>query len=200
MDGDGYGEVYVATYIAEADGFAFTRIYGFDYKGRELTDAGFPKIVLGSPAKCVPLIAEIDGDGQKELICRPGGEPIMAWESDGSVTPGFPMLGLPGFGEVSPAVADLDQDGDVELMVIADYRFHVLDLPAAVRPRTDRLGHGGARSAELQVAFRGTEAGPGIGADRNSPRPAVPSAVHRLEPGQPDAALVRRQSARRGVL
>lgn len=133
-DGDGYGEVYVATYIAEADGFAFTRLYGFDYKGRELTDAGFPKIVLGSPAKSVPLIAEIDGDGQKELIFAPWGEPLMAWESDGSVTPGFPMLGLPGFGEVSPAVADLDQDGDVELMTIADYRFHVLDLPSPYTP------------------------------------------------------------------
>jgi len=143
MDGDGYGEVYVATYIAEADGFAFTRIYGFDYKGRELTDAGFPKIVMGSPAKSVPLIAEIDGDGQKELIIAPWGEPIMAWEPDGSVTPGFPMLGLPGYGEVSPAVADLDQDGDVELMIIADYRFHVLDLPAPYVPELIDWGMAG---------------------------------------------------------
>ena len=143
LDGDGYGEVYVATYIAEADGFAFTRIYGFDYKGRELTDAGFPKIVMGSPARSVPLIAEIDGDGRKELIVAPWDEPIMAWEPDGSVTPGFPMLGLPGFGEVSPAVADLDQDGDVELMVISDYRFHVLDLPAPYTPELIDWGMAG---------------------------------------------------------
>ncbi len=130
VDGDGRSEVYVTTYIAEPDGFAFTRIYGFDYKGRELTDAGFPKIALGNPAKCVPLIADIDGDGQKELIFGPGGEPMMAWEADGSVTPGFPMLNMVGYGEVTPALADLDQDGDMELITISDYRFHVLDLPA----------------------------------------------------------------------
>jgi subtilisin family serine protease len=133
-DGDGYSEVYVTTYIAEADGFAFTRIYGFDYKGRELTDAGFPKIALGNPARCVPLIADIDGDGQKELIFGPGGEPMMAWEPDGSVTPGFPMLNMIGFGEVTPSLADLDQDGDVELMVISDYQFNILDLPAPYTP------------------------------------------------------------------
>lgn len=133
LDGDGRCEIYVATYIAEADGFAFTRLYGFDYNGRELDSAGFPKIILGSPAKSVPLIAEIDGDGQKELIFAPGGEPMVAWEPDGSVTPGFPMLNLPGLGEVTPALADLDLDGDVELMVVTDYRFHVLDLPAPYR-------------------------------------------------------------------
>jgi len=143
VDGDGFGEVYVATYIAEADGFAFTRIYGFDYKGRELDSAGFPKIVLGSPARSVPLIADIDGDEQKELIFAPGGEPVVAWEPDGSVTPGFPVLNLPGFGEVSPAVADLDQDGDVELMVVSDYRFHVLDLPAPYRPDLIDWGQSG---------------------------------------------------------
>jgi subtilisin family serine protease len=143
MDGDGHSEVYVTTYIAEADGFAFTRVYGFDYKGRELSDAGFPKIVMGSPAKSVPLIAEIDGDGQKELIVAPWDEPIIAWEPDGSVTPGFPMLGLPGLGEVSPAVADLDRDGDVELMVISDYQFHVLDLPAPYSPELIDWGMAG---------------------------------------------------------
>jgi subtilisin family serine protease len=134
LDGDGRCEVYVATYIAEPDGFAFTRLYGLDYKGRELDSAGFPKIVLGSPARSVPLIADLDGDGQKELIFAPGGEPMIAWEPDGSITPGFPALNLPGYGEITPTLADLDQDGDVELMAVTDYQFHVLDLPASYRP------------------------------------------------------------------
>jgi len=135
LDGDGYREVYVATYIAEADGFAFTRLYAFDHEGGMLADAGYPKIVMGVPAKSVPLIADVDGDGQKELLLAPGGEPVMAWEADGSVTPGFPLLDLASDYEVTPALADLDGDGDLEIMALADdYRFHVLDLPAPYAP------------------------------------------------------------------
>ena len=134
VDGDGKCEVYVTTYIIEPDGFAFTRVYGFDYKGRELDSAGFPKIVLGSPYRSVPLIGEIDGDGAKELLFVPAGEPMIAWEPDGSVTPGFPTLNLTGIGEGSPSLADLDLDGDVELLVVDGYQFHVLDLPAPYRP------------------------------------------------------------------
>ena len=131
VDSDGYSEVYVTTYIAEADGFAFTRVYGFDHEGRPLDDAGFPKIIMGDPTRCVPLIADVDADGKKELIIAPGGEPVVAWEADGSVTPGFPMLDMASDYEITPAIADLDQDGDTELMLVADdLRFHVLDLAA----------------------------------------------------------------------
>ncbi len=135
VDGDGYGEVYVATYIVEADGFAFTRLYGLDHKGLLLDDAGFPRIALGPPTGSVPLVADVDGDGQKELLFAPGGEPMIAWEADGSVTPGFPLMNLIADYETTPALADLDRDGDLELMVVADdYRFHVLDLSAPYAP------------------------------------------------------------------
>ena len=144
VDGDGLSEVYVATYIAEPDGFAFTRLYGFDSTGGELDDAGFPKIVMGSPARCVPLIADLDGDGHKELLFAPGGEPMMAWEPDGAMTPGFPLLNLAASAEVTPALADLDQDGDLELMAVADdERFHILDLPAPYTPESIGWGMSG---------------------------------------------------------
>ena len=131
LDGDGFNEVYVDT-LVESDEYVFTRVYAFDHEGKPLIGAGYPKSIMGSPVWCVPLIADIDGDGLKELIVAPGGEPFMAWEPDGSVTPGFPLLHLAADAEVSPAVADLDADGDIEIMVAADdYRFHVLDLPSS---------------------------------------------------------------------
>lgn len=130
LDGDGLGEVYVNT-LVQSDEYVFTRVYGFDHKGKLLAAAGYPKSLMGAPTRCIPLIADIDGDGLKELIVAPAGEPSMAWEPDGSSTPGFPMLNLAADVEVNPAVADLDADGDIEIMVAADdYRFHVLDLPA----------------------------------------------------------------------
>ncbi|MBP7051186.1 MAG: S8 family serine peptidase [Phycisphaerae bacterium] len=134
LDGDGLGEVYVNT-LVESDEYVFTRVYAFDHQGKLRTDAGWPKSIMGTPLRCIPLIADIDGDGLKELIVAPGGEPFMAWEADGSVTPGFPMLNLAADVQVSPAVADLDADGDIEIMVAADdFRFHVLDLPGSYAP------------------------------------------------------------------
>ncbi len=134
LDGDGLSEVYVDA-LVESDEYVFTRVYAFDHQGKLLTDAGWPKSIMGTPVRCIPLIADIDGDGLKELLVAPGGEPFMAWEPDGSVTPGFPLLHLAADAEVSPAVADLDADGDIEILVAADdYRFHVLDLPGSYAP------------------------------------------------------------------
>ncbi|MBN1510011.1 MAG: S8 family serine peptidase, partial [Sedimentisphaerales bacterium] len=104
LDGDGLSEVYVTTFI-EGDGFLFTNVYAFDHKGRLLADAGYPKMVMGDPTRTIPLIADIDGDGGKELMVGPAGEPVMAWEADGSVTPGFPLLSLTVDMEVTPAIA-----------------------------------------------------------------------------------------------
>jgi len=134
IDGDGLSEVYMITFV-EGDGFIFTRVYAFDHKGRLLTAAGYPKTIMGDSTRCTPLIADIDGDGQKELVVATTGEPIMAWEADGSVTPGFPLLSLAADEEMTPALEDLDGDGDIEMMIGADdYRFHVLDLPGAYSP------------------------------------------------------------------
>ncbi|MEN6429176.1 MAG: S8 family serine peptidase [Phycisphaerales bacterium] len=131
LDGDGLSEVYVAT-LVQSDEYVFTRVYGFNHKCKLLADAGYPKSIMGTPTRCIPLIADIDGDRQKELIVAPGGEPVMAWKADGSAAPGFPLLNLAADTEVNPAVGDLDADGDIEFMMAADdYRFHVLDLPGA---------------------------------------------------------------------
>ncbi|MFH1883995.1 MAG: S8 family serine peptidase [Planctomycetota bacterium] len=131
LDNDGFSEVYVSSYV-EADGFAFSLVHAFDHQGKELSEAGFPKTLMGNASSSPPLIGDIDGDGQKELVVSATGAPIMAWESDGSVTPGFPMLGLSTDFYSSPVLEDLDKDGDIEMMVNGDdYQFHVIDLPGS---------------------------------------------------------------------
>ena len=134
IDNDGFCEVYVNSYV-EADGFEFSLVHAFDHQGRELSDASFPKTVMGDVSYSHPLIGDIDGDGQKELVVSATGAPIMAWETDGSVTPGFPMLGLSSDFGTSPVLEDLDKDGDIEMMVNGDdYQFHVIDLPGSYDP------------------------------------------------------------------
>ncbi len=134
LDNNGLSEVYVTTLVATdegEDGFRFTRVYGFDHKGRLLTASDYPKTIAGNPTGCIPLVADIDGDAQKELIVGAGGEPFMAWDADGALSPGFPMLNLAPDVDVTAALDDLDRDGDLEIMVPADdYRFCVIDLPA----------------------------------------------------------------------
>ena len=134
VDSDGFSEVYVNSYVEE-DGFAYSLVHAFDHEGRELSDAGFPKTLMGYPSNCTPLIGDIDGDGQKELVVASAGAPIMAWESDGLATTGFPMLDLSAELYACPALEDLDQDGDIELMINGyDYQFHVIDLPGEYDP------------------------------------------------------------------
>jgi len=132
IDSDGLSEVYVSSYIEE-DGFAYALVHAFDHEGRLL--AGFPKKLMGDPWDCSPLVADIDGDGQKELVVGSAGAATMAWEADGSVVAGFPMLGLALDYNTSPTVEDLDGDGDLEMIANGfDYQFHVLDLPGEYDP------------------------------------------------------------------
>jgi subtilisin family serine protease len=143
VDGDGLSEVYVTSYV-EADGFAFSLIHGFDHQGKELSDTGFPKSVMGDASYSPPLIGDIDGDGQKELVMSAAGAPMMAWEADGSVMSGFPMLGLSTDYLTSAVLEDLDKDGDIEMIVNGyEFQFHVVDLPGSYNP--DVIDWGSAR-------------------------------------------------------
>jgi len=129
IDNDGRSEVYVNSYV-ESDGYSFTQVYALDHQGRQMTHTGFPKTVIGDPGDSAPLIADIDGDGQKEILVGAAGTPLIAWEADGSTVTGFPMLTLPTEVYCTAAISDLDLDGDIEILVGGyDYRFHVVDLP-----------------------------------------------------------------------
>ncbi len=129
IDNDGHSEVYVNSYM-ESDGYSFTQVYALDHRGRQMTQAGFPKTVMNDPGDSAPLLADIDGDDQKEILVGAAGSPLIAWEADGSTVVGFPMLTLLAEVYCTAAVSDLDQDGDTEILIGGyDYRFHVVDMP-----------------------------------------------------------------------
>jgi len=72
-----------------------------------------------------PRVADIDGDGDGEVIVASTGGTVYAWHHDG--TPVIPMCGVlgrfavvPGGISRSPSAADLDGDGDAEVIVASE--------------------------------------------------------------------------------
>ena len=63
-----------------------------------------------------PLIADLDGDGQVEVLAARKTGKIFAYESDGSMMSNFPIA-VDGSIESTPAIEDIDNDGDLEIVI-----------------------------------------------------------------------------------
>lgn len=126
LTGDGNLEVF---YVNGPN----NRLYGYDAAGNPLTGLGFPKdLALGAPSatdpQSAPSIGDIDGDGDKEIMCgstsNSTGAPglIFAWHHDGSPVSGYPFDPDPTPTDpeteviCTPTMTDLDSDGDIEIM------------------------------------------------------------------------------------
>jgi len=106
--------------IGSSDG----SVYALRYDGSAL-NAAWPVQVVGfengvrNDVDSSAALADLDNDGQLEIIVGSDGGYVHALNTDGSYLPGWPVA---TGGEVfsSPAVADLDLDGDLEIIVGAD--------------------------------------------------------------------------------
>ncbi len=81
-----------------------------------------------------PAVADIDADGDLEIVtCSLDGF-VMGLETDGSFAPGFPIK-IDGLIYSSPLVQDIDGDGDLDLLVPSyDSRLYAWDLGAPSSP------------------------------------------------------------------
>jgi len=84
---------------------------------------GWPKLA----ATCIrssPAIADIDGDGAKEVVCAAGdflwGPPslglLYSWHADGNLLSSFPLLTPDPIGLSSVAIADIDDNGNIDIV------------------------------------------------------------------------------------
>lgn len=95
---------------------------------------GWPK-TMGSAGNFAPsrglVFADLDGDGDLEIITSSTDSKIYAWDYTGALMPGFPKSTI-GMAQYAPSVGDLDGDGKMEIVqftrgVTSGGRLYVID-------------------------------------------------------------------------
>lgn len=106
LDGDWLPEVVALT----SDG----HLYAWDQLGNLLT--GWPQDVGSDLLHHSPLLADLDGDGDREIVAADyRGGTISAFHHDGSALTGFPQT--VDLDLYQPGIGDLDGDGEPEIVV-----------------------------------------------------------------------------------
>ena len=113
VDGDGIDEVF----LEEED----WQLHAYRADGTALP--GWPvDESLGGQERHTPAIADLDGDGDLEILTVTGTSngmaSLLAYHHDGTAVAGFPVS-FPGYVDTFPVVGDVDADGAQEVMVAA---------------------------------------------------------------------------------
>ena len=80
---------------------------------------GWPKTTGGS-VNSSPALADLDGDGDLEVVVGSYDKKLYVWHHDGTPLSGWPKT-MAGSAAGHPAVGDLDDDGDLEVVATAIY-------------------------------------------------------------------------------
>lgn len=130
LDGDGWKEV-----VAAFSNLDLGRVYVYKHDGTPyIEDPGLPPGCILEVRNMLsnPIVADLDGDGRPNIICRGGHflggfEEVFVWEPTGETTPGFPIITPTSPNQVMsslfvPIVDDIDGDGLTELILCGDDR------------------------------------------------------------------------------
>jgi hypothetical protein len=158
LTGDGVPEVAAPTVgirqaldnLLPGDQHGETQLTAWDGRTGEALD-GFPHRTSDLAFFVSPAIADVDGDGDNDVIAGNGVDLLDAVDAEGNDAPGFPKL-TGGWMVGTPALGDLDGDGLAELAITRrDGQLFVWHTraPAASLDQWPRFGHDGRNSGTV---------------------------------------------------
>ena len=106
------------------------KIYGIDINGNNLD--GWPQTIIGGISgnariNSTPVFADINNDGNIEIICVSEEGQLIIYNLDGTSLNNFPMQFSLGFIS-SPTILDIDNDNDLEIIIGTNQNLSVIDL------------------------------------------------------------------------
>ena len=124
--------------------------------GQELP--GWP-VDLGTNSLSEPATADLDNDGDLEIIGANKNGQIFVFHHDGNLFDPFPTT-ISGNIESSPAIGDIDNDGDYEIAIATTMGLKVMDIKTEFGPRVSWKMHRGNRyrSGSLEMTLLSHEA------------------------------------------
>ncbi len=124
IDGDGAPDLFAASVSGRAT--LYRNQGGFRFE--DITESSGLRIDSLSVGA---TFADVDGDGDLDLVVGTRGGPVMLWQNDGAgrftdVTATSGLVG--GYGATTLTMADVDRDGDLDLYVATYKTRNVLDV------------------------------------------------------------------------
>ena len=144
INGDSYLEIVLFGHFIDG-GEYFSKLFAFNHDG-SIVD-GWPVSIYGDGDATTPILGDIDGDVQSEIlfvsgIFEPGPRSFFAFNHDGSIVDGWPKY-VPNKGNLqgwrshdfsSPVISDVDSDGDVDVILGKENYLLIWDLDAPYYP------------------------------------------------------------------
>jgi len=110
VTGDGHPEIFAASFLT----LEHSRVAWIDSTGSYLP--GWP-IDLTHSSQSSPVVGDLDGDGDFEVVLGNEVSSIEAWHHDGTTVGGFPIV-TGNHVRATPLLADVDKNGSLDMVAV----------------------------------------------------------------------------------
>ncbi len=161
LDDDGDLEIIVQ----EGDpGSQGSRLWVWHHTGTVFPGWPYTIAVEGHSSRCNPAVADVDGDGDLEIVTATSDGKLHVVQTNGTEYPGFPLpTGAPDYSIISsPSVIDMDQNGEQEIFQtywLANHQYlsawHLngsilTGFPKEIHPSSDLNAHASTHLLDME--------------------------------------------------